>query len=475
MAEQLYGARQDFLINIHTQVWKAASRALLPVVVLSYTVHLFKSPCWQTITLFVGSLGLVAAWFFGTRLAGRGDLKAAVTLCAGSGIAMSLLVLVLRENSATTCSIAILALFTYVALFSDRALFVAVAVSTPLYVAGLAVGFFQLVPQYSQGNRAAVIQIVAFAVIFFPVAAYFLRAGQRINEALFLENLESSAHKDQLLEAVAKVQPVLDQAIAGIRPMAEAFAATASQQAATSSEMGATAQRVAQMVGETASAAKGTREATEKIRDDAAQGREKLRDVEGRFEAAVKRIESVRRQIDELAAEVAKTEEVNRAIHEIAKNLTVMGINATLEAARAGEAGVGFKVVAGELQRLVGQTTADLHQANQILEHLRARAAVIAQDTDASTGDLRASYERLVAVSGLLEGITSSFEGATRSVEGIAGAAEQQRAGIGEISAGIHDMVDVAGRLSEAGRGLREGLERVEGAHGQLREILAKQ
>ncbi|MGC4122342.1 MAG: hypothetical protein QM765_48725 [Myxococcales bacterium] len=83
------------------------------------------------------------------------------------------------------------------------------------------------------------------------------------------------------------------------------------------------------------------------------------------------------------------------------------------------------------------------------------------------------SYGRLVAVSSLLEGITLSFENASKSVEGIAGAADQQRAGIGEISTGIQDLVGVASRLSEAGRGLRESLERVEGAHGQLREILA--
>jgi len=347
--------------------------------------------------------------------------------------------------------------------------------SAPLFVLGLRSAHFKVVPQCAATPGRTLLQMVAYSVIFFPIAAYFLRAGQRINEEIHQGSQATDAKKLAVLDSVAGVEPVLDQAIAAIRPMADAFAVTASEQAATSSQMGATAWKVAQMVGETAAAAKGTREAAEKIRDDAVLGREKLRDVEGRFEAAVRRIESVRRQIDELAAEVARTEEVNLAIHEIAKNLTVMGINATLEAARAGEAGAGFRVVAVELQRLAGQTTTDLRQANRILEHLRARAAVIAQDADASTGDLQASYERLVAVSGLLDGITASFESASRSVDGIAGAAEQQRVGIGEISAGIQDLVQVAGRLSEAGHGLREGLERVESAHGQLRQILSRQ
>ena len=473
-ASQSNEARRKFLIQVHHQIWMAASRVMLPLIVASYAIHLVKHPCWQTITLFAGVLVFVACWYVGAGKVEKGDLDEGVSICAGSGILFVLLVVLLRKDAAVTSVMTLSTLFTYLAIFSNRALVQSVAATTVVFIGCLLVVHWGVVPQFEQSEQSKLIQNIVFAAIFFPVTAYFLRVGQQMNEALGRESQQADDRNAAILEAVAQVQPVLDQAIAELRPMADAFASTATQQASTSAQMGVTAQRVSQMVTEAARAAQGTRMATEQARDGAAQGREKLRAVEEAFDKSVKRIESVRAQIDELAAEVSHTERVNQAIHEIAKNLTIMGINASLEAARAGAAGVGFKVVASELGRLVAQTTADLHQANQILEHLRARAVVIAQDADASTLELHASYDRLVAASSLLEGITASFRATSKSVEDIAGAAEHQRTDIAEISGGIHDMVVVAGRLSDAGRSLRDGLGRVEGAHGQLREILAR-
>lgn len=472
-SSRFYQDRREFLARFHQRVWLVGKGAVMPAAVLAYLVNTVTKPCWQTFTMLAISVGLAIAWWIAARCAEKRQMGLSALLLSGSGIVYCIGALVLREGSAMSTAIALITCFVYVSLWSDTALFFSVTLSTLLFTAGLVVNYFKLIPQFGASPVSTLAQSILWVWVFFPASAYFLRASQRINQALFREGQEIAQRKLDVLEAVAKVQPELDQAIAGIRPMAESFASTASQQASTSAQMEVSAQRVAAMIGETASVAQSTQTAAERIRGDAALGRQKLREAAGALEKSVSRIESVRKQIDELADEVSQTEQVNHAIHEIAKSLTVLGFNASLEAAHAGPAGIGFGVVAKALQRMVAQTSADLSKANQILEHLRARAALIAQDADDSTNDLRASYERLASVSALLEGITDSFEGASQSFQGIAGAAEQQRTSINEISTGIRDLAEVAGQLSDAGQSLHVGLNRVEGVHGQLRGLLA--
>ncbi len=472
LGAELYQARAEFLIRLHQEVWRAGYRFILPTVVLVYCYGAWKLPCWQTGLLAAGTLAMCVAWFAGARRARRGDLQGCVRYFAVSAISFITAVALLRENSAITSAIALFAFYTYVSLFSHRALRSTVAVSAPLFAGALLAGHFHWLPQYAQSAGRELVQTLLYIAVFFPIITYFLRSNQRINEALFAEAQAAGLRNEQVVQAIARVQPELDRAISGLRPVVESFSASAARQASTSAQMGTSAHTITRRVAETAEAAGEARQVAERVRVDASLGREKLRALEGSFQIAVSRIDSVRAQIDELAGEVAMTEEINTAIQEIAESLAVLGINASLEAAKSGEHGRGFGVVAQALQRMVGQTNVDLQRANQILEHLRERAAVIAQDADASTGELRRSYDELVAVAALLEAITTNFGEASRAVETIAGAAEQQRAGVSEIGSGIQEMVQVASQFAEAGKGVSDGLGRVEGAHRQLRDVL---
>ncbi|MBI5546376.1 MAG: hypothetical protein HY901_21015, partial [Deltaproteobacteria bacterium] len=222
-------ARREFLVRVHHQVWLACSRFIMPLLLASYGFHCWTNPCWQSFALVAGIFGMVVFWFVGSRLARRGNIQAAVWMLGGSSIGLALEVLVLRRGSEMTTAVALLTLFTYIALFSDRALRLAIGITVPLFVGGLVVGHFGLVPQIAQTPVRETVYRVVYIVVFFPIAAYFLRAGQRINEAMYGALRTSSLRKLQVLDAVGRVQPELDQALAAIGPMADTFAASAAQ------------------------------------------------------------------------------------------------------------------------------------------------------------------------------------------------------------------------------------------------------
>ncbi|HEY3449598.1 MAG TPA: methyl-accepting chemotaxis protein [Myxococcales bacterium] len=467
-----FASRTAFLARTHKQIWSVAVYAILPMVLLVNLAGAVTKPCWQSITMVVCTVLMGTAWAFANRRAEQGYMTQAVVMISGPGIALLLLILLLKESAGLSTMVAMITMFTYLALFSNRALKVGIAVSGPLFGLCLLATHFGLVAQIPQSATRTMIQALLYLALFLPCIAYFLVAGQRINQALYVESQENLTRNREVLAAVERAQPELDQAIGAIGPRASAFASSASELAATSAQMSMSLERIGRIVAETAAAAADARGVAERVKADATTGREKLHALEGAFQGAVPRIEAVRGQMDELAEEVSRTEDVNRAIHDIAESLSMLGINASLEAAKAGEQGKGFAVVAQALQQMVAQTNTDLKSANKMLDQLRQRATRVTKDADASTSELRSAYDGLVAVSGLLEGITTSFANSSASVQTIAGATEQQRSGISDISAGVRDMARVAAQLSDDGRGLSEGLSRVVGAHEQLRSVL---
>jgi methyl-accepting chemotaxis protein len=115
-----------------------------------------------------------------------------------------------------------------------------------------------------------------------------------------------------------------------------------------------------------------------------------------------------------------------KSIDEIAFQTNILALNAAVEAARAGEAGMGFAVVADEVRSLA------------------QRAAQAARDTsgriEESIAKSRRGIELRDKVVDGLRGIVTRARDVDGLVSGIAGASQQQRQGIEQITAGMNDM-----------------------------------
>jgi methyl-accepting chemotaxis protein len=312
-----------------------------------------------------------------------------------------------------------------------------------------------------------------YVLTMFPVTFMFLRAGQAIGEELFRENEGTSQRQLGVLQKVQKVEPSLASAVSRIQQTATSLSARAGEQSAASSEVHVTSGRLMQMVAASAEAALDTRVIAEKTRDDSVASIAKLRSVEEKFQQAVSRIDAVRANIDELAERTAKTEEINQTLGDIAEHLKMLGINASLEAARAGEKGEGFQVVAQELRRMVQQSGLDLENSRKLLAGIRQRAAEIARDAEVSTRQLQESFNELRTTGVLVQGIAGSFARTSEKVDSIAQAAEQQRSQIEVISSAMKGFERATIQLGDATSTLNTGVEMITGAHRELQELLA--
>ena len=170
---------------------------------------------------------------------------------------------------------------------------------------------------------------------------------------------------------------------------------------------------------------------------------------------AAARSEDGERTMRELTEAAAAIGRVVEAIQEVAEQTNLLALNATIEAARAGEAGKGFAVVASEVKELAKQTAAATLDISSRVERIQSSS--------------QSAARVIVAIRQAVDAA------ATRSGE-IAGAVQVQKQIAADIlsrlQAAEHDLQSVARGAKQAEAGGSSLAESMERADGSLREAL---
>jgi methyl-accepting chemotaxis protein len=128
---------------------------------------------------------------------------------------------------------------------------------------------------------------------------------------------------------------------------------------------------------------------------------------------------------NELRYSCGQISSIIRVITEIAKQTNMLALNAAIEAARAGEAGRGFSIVAGEVQKLSGQTNDAAKQIASLLNEIEGKAGDV--DTAMSQG-MKLTEDGVIAsqqVNDSLLSMKEAFGGVLMKVEDVSAAIAQ--------------------------------------------------
>ncbi|MCK8044687.1 methyl-accepting chemotaxis protein [Shewanella sp. 1CM18E] len=190
-------------------------------------------------------------------------------------------------------------------------------------------------------------------------------------------------------------------------------------------------------------------------------------------EQTIERIEHLARQINESAAVVSELEKdsetigsVLDVIRGIAEQTNLLALNAAIEAARAGEQGRGFAVVADEVRSLAMRTQESTEEIASIIQTLQSRTHSIVSLMQASRDQGNESAEQAASAGTLLQQINSDVTNILDMSTQIAAAIEEQSMVAAEVNQNVvvirdiaQETADVATQNSSATDDVRERAE----------------
>jgi len=166
---------------------------------------------------------------------------------------------------------------------------------------------------------------------------------------------------------------------------------------------------------------------------------DKARDVTGNAAQKVKTASQRVGLLGESARDISKVTEV---ITDIAEQTNLLALNATIEAARAGEAGKGFAVVASEIKGLAAQT------GDATLD-IKAKIQGIQESTDDTVQDVEQITLVIDEVTEIVSTIAAAIEEQSASATEISQNIEQASAGIGEVNENVAQSSQVSTEIAE--------------------------
>ncbi len=238
-----------------------------------------------------------------------------------------------------------------------------------------------------------------------------------------------------------------NQAVSGQRMQIE-------QVATAMNQMSSTAQEVARSAAAAVSSAHS-------VNDETVNGRGLVQSQQGSIARLASEIDQSVRVINQLATDSQSISSVLEVIKSIAEQTNLLALNAAIEAARAGEQGRGFAVVADEVRTLARRTQHSTEEIEQMIGRLHSGVAAAVKAMGSSHEMASGTVEQSDKVQQALENILGAVGMIVDQNQQIAAAVEQQ-------TAVAHDIDQNIVEINRAGEHAAEGAHQTEAASRQL-------
>ncbi|BAQ72103.1 methyl-accepting chemotaxis protein [Pseudomonas sp. Os17] len=243
----------------------------------------------------------------------------------------------------------------------------------------------------------------------------------------------------QIASAAEQLSAVTEQTSAGVNSQK----VETDQVATAMNEMAATVQEVARNAEEASEAAVAADQ-------QAREGDRVVNEAIAQIERLASEVGNSTEAMGHLKQESDKIGSVLDVIKSVAQQTNLLALNAAIEAARAGEAGRGFAVVADEVRSLAQRTQQSTEEIAELIVGLQSGTQQVASTLDTSRSLSDSSVELTRRAGGSLENITRTVSAIQAMNQQIAAAAEQQSAVAEEINRSVLNVRDVSEQTSSA-------------------------
>lgn len=249
---------------------------------------------------------------------------------------------------------------------------------------------------------------------------------------------------------------------------------TAHTEQLAASNMAAAVEELTVSVNHIADNAHSTRDLTDNSARNAKHGAHEVQNVVTRIHHIAETVQGADSAMKELATASAKITEVLSVIRDIAGQTNLLALNAAIEAARAGEQGRGFAVVADEVRKLAERTTDATGQINGIIESIQARVQDAGGHLDVSVAEVAEGVTCIQGIGDVIQAIEQGAAEVANLMDEMSGTLREQGAASNDMAQQVERVAGMADDLFNAIHNNRESAAHLHQIASHLRESVAR-
>ena len=283
-----------------------------------------------------------------------------------------------------------------------------------------------------------------------------------------LERLQSS------IRMIAASAVKVSTASASMTQSSEQVAHASEEQSNSAGSMAASIEQLTVSINHVGDRASETRHATTAAGETADKGRAVVEQTIGHINAIADAVTQASERIRELGEQSDRITSMVAVIREVADQTNLLALNAAIEAARAGEQGRGFAVVADEVRKLAERTAKSTQDITQMVDAVRNGAKSAEEGMQVAVERVAAGVSRSGEVSESIRTISESSHRTVVMVNEISGAISEQWTASTSIARQIERIAQMAEECSAAAKGSADSAHQLDHLAAEMARVVGE-